>query len=106
MSFLIISEGGYDVNWFTELIVNDDSVEIIAFYRLYWDEYDDWPEKNKNVKKHPSYYGSDIWKESEEGRIATHYNVPLEFINSNDHGCKWYKISNPRYIFDYNQLGG
>jgi hypothetical protein len=95
---LIYNEGGQSVAWFTELSMNatEGSVSILKHYRLHWDEYVDWPEKCKKEPKHSQYYGSDIWRENNEGpikRIATHYFVPD--VN------KWMPISNPKYIFDY-----
>lgn len=93
-TYLIYTEGGMSVQWFTEMLLSEDqeSVEILAHYRLYWDEYDFWPKKCKKVKPHTGYYGTDIWREA-EGRISTHYFVPL--VN------KWVLISNPMYVFSF-----
>lgn len=93
-TYLIYTEGGMSVQWFTEMLLSKDqeSVEILAHYRLHWDEYDFWPKKCKKVKPHTGYYGTDIWRET-EGRISTHYFVPL--VN------KWVLISNPMYVFSF-----
>lgn len=103
MNFRIFSEGGYSCQWFTELeIVDDSHVKILAHYRLHWDEYNEWPDKNKTAIRHPMNYGCDLYKES-DSRIATHYNLPLRITNdiTETSKCKWCEIVNPQYIFSY-----
>lgn len=110
-SFYIFKEGGQSVEWFTELEIidnsrhgsgiNDHHVKIISHYQLHYDEYENWPVINKEAPIHPRYYGSEIWRESGEGRIATHYNLPFTVDNIDNKDCKWCEIVNPRYIFSY-----
>ena len=102
-SIRIFKEGGQSVEWFTELEIIDDSrIKIISHYRLFYNEYENWPNKNKKATSHPKYYGSEIYRESEKGRIATHYNLPSDVKDNNDNrNCEWHEIVNPQYIFSY-----
>jgi hypothetical protein len=94
-SFRIFAEGGRSCEWFTELkIVDGTHVKILSHYRLFWDEYDSWPDKNKkdkngNLISHPGYYGTDIMKK--EGEIK-YYNLPQGKENVTLSNCVWCEV--------------
>ena len=86
---MIVSEGGMNWCWFTELEVSEDgkSVKIIRYWRMHNENMDKWPESIN----HPEHWHQSIWKEDKD-RNALEYNVP---------GTGWLPISNPDHIFKY-----
>lgn len=89
-SEILINEGGINWTWFTRIRLEpDDTVTILEHYRKHNTEQ--FTTEEKNVIRHPKYYGSDMWEEG-KGRVAIRYNVPE---------LGWKLISNPKYIFDY-----
>ena len=95
--FHIFREDGINWAWFTELnIIDEDRVEIVAHHRLHYNDYDDWLQKYKDAKVHPGYHGTDRMRCSEERRILTHYNLPID-----NNKCKWYEVTNPKNVFKY-----
>ncbi len=88
---MLINEGGINWTWFTKIRIEpDDTVTILEHYRKHNSE--EFTSEEKSAIHHPEYYGSNIWKEKKEGRIAIKYNVPE---------LGWKVISNPKYIFGY-----
>lgn len=85
---MIISEGGINWCWFTEIIVEDNGVTIVRHWREHREGWKTFP---KDAIQHPGYWHTSIWKEG-EGRIALEYFVP---------GIGWKTILNPQFIFSY-----
>lgn len=96
METVTYNEGGINWAWFTRLVVNHEAheVEILRHWRSH--KGDQWTEEELKAPSHPKYYHESIWLESKEGRIAQAYYVPV---------TGWCKITNPKYIFDYNERG-
>lgn len=94
---LVIAEGGgRSSEWFTDLeILSNNKAKILDHYRLFWDEYDTWPESNKEAVK--SGLKGRIQEGEGPGRIATHYIVP----NSLNGPGTLYEVVNPKHIFSY-----
>lgn len=91
--YFIISEGGgMSSEWFTEVEFMNNKVKILAHYRLFWDDYDTWPEKNKLVVKS----GNKGKIVEGEGRIAVTY----KYTDSKNKSTL-YEVVNPMHIFSY-----
>ena len=93
--YLVFAEGGgMSSEWFTNLkIINNNKAEILKHYRLFWDDYDQWPEANKGTYKLQTRGKI----EENKDRIAIRYKVEDPPIGIS-HG---YEIVNPKHIFSY-----
>lgn len=59
-------------DWFIKVnIISDSEVEILGHYRLYGDEYDNWPRENLEAYKSP--FKCDLG--DVEGRIVTRFSI-------------------------------
>ena len=92
--YYVIAEGGsMSSEYFTDTELYDNKVRILAHYRLFWDDYEQWPQSNKNAVKNV-IKGKII---EGEGRVAVTYKV----TNTTTNKVTLYDIVNPQHLFSY-----
>ena len=92
---VIAEGGGMSSEWFTDLIIlRNNKVKIVGHYRLFWDNYERWPEDNKKATS-SKFHGETIT--AGENRIVVSYKIVGPLNRSTI-----YTVVNPKYIFGYN----